>query len=91
MTSPKLLHQRNNTVAHSGGAGFELAVPLAEPQIGPVALMASYAVLSLALVHHRKAAVELRGELHAFVDIDCTFHRVSGGDQCRRGLQARGL
>ena len=30
-------------------------------------------------------ALERAGfELHAFVDVDCTFHRVSGGDQRMR-------
>jgi hypothetical protein len=58
---------------------------------GLVTCTASNAVFSLLPVHHRKAAVELRGQLHAFVDVDYTFHRVSRGDQCRSSLQARGL
>src|SRR5215471_4253236 len=61
------------------------------PRPGLADLKASYAVLLLLPVHHSKAAVKLGRELHAFVNIDCTFHRVSGGDQCRRSLQARGL
>ena len=36
-------------------------------------------------------AVEFGGELYTFVDVDRTLHGVSGGDQRRRSLQARGL
>jgi hypothetical protein len=36
-------------------------------------------------------AVEFGGELYTFVDVDRTFHGVSGGDQRRGSLQARGL
>jgi hypothetical protein len=45
----------------------------------------------MAPVHRGDAAVEFRGELHTFVHVDRTFDRVSGGDQCRRSLQARSL
>ena len=48
-------------------------------------------LLSLLPVHRREAAVELRSEFHTFVHVDRTFHGVSGGDQRRRSLQARGL
>ena len=37
---------------------------------GPLSWTASYAVLLLLPVHHRKTAVELSGELHAFFDVD---------------------
>jgi len=36
-------------------------------------------------------AVEFGGELYTFVDVDRTLQGVSGGDQRRRSLQARGL
>src|SRR5215469_7443610 len=73
------------------GHGFEPPVPPESTRSGLAELNGSCAVFSLLPVHHRKAAVELSSELHAGVDVDCTFHRVSGGDQCRRSLQARGL
>jgi hypothetical protein len=51
---------------------------------------ASYDALSWLPVHSRDVAVELCGELHTFIDVDRTFDRVSGSDQRRRSLQARG-
>ena len=39
-------------------------------------------------VYRREAAVEFCGELYTFVHVDRTLAAVSGGDQCRGGLQA---
>src|SRR6516162_4685106 len=80
-----------HSISPPEGHGFEPPVPPESTRSGLAELNGSCAVFSLLPVHHRKAAVELSGEPHAGVDVDCTFHRVSGGDQCRRSLQARGL
>src|SRR5215469_16689038 len=71
--------------------GFDLSIPLGGPDRVLWTSTASNGVLPLLPVHHCKAAVELRGQLHSFVDIDYTFHRDSGGDECRRSLETRGL
>ena len=56
-----------------------------------LAAVASFMSPSFLPLYRCDAAVEFRGELHTFVNVNRALRGVSGGDQRRRGLQASGL